>query len=73
MKTVTHTLWPVSYINDKGEQRDTMWTHKPTAKEYFVGEPVKVTAEHPDAMSEDHRAAEIAALKARIAVLEGVA
>ena len=73
MKTVTHTVYPVSYISDDGTQRDTLWGHRPVGDEYFVGEPMQVSAEHPETMGEDKRAAEIAALEKRIAQLRGVA
>ena len=73
MKTITHRLWPVSYINDEGQQVDQLYTFNPAkvAPEYWVGEPISVAALHAEGMAEQHKAEKIAKLFAEIAKLEG--
>ena len=70
-KQVTHTLYPVSYINDDGTQRDTLYTFKPTGKDYSVGLPIEVVTEHPATMSEEHHQATIDNLERKLAKLKG--
>jgi hypothetical protein len=73
MRTVTHKLWPVSYINDEGKQVDQLYTFNPARvdKSYWVGEPINVVAHHTESMTDTHKAEKIARLKAEIAKLEG--
>ena len=73
MKTVTHKLWPVSYINDDGSQVDSLYTFNPKRVDpsYIVGEPINLGAQHPDDMLETHKAGKVADLKAKLAKLEG--
>jgi hypothetical protein len=72
MKIVTHTLYPVSYINDEGKQIDQLYTFDPQRadKSYWVGEPIEVEAQHTSAMTDSHKIEKIAKLKAEIAKLE---
>ena len=70
MKTVTHTLWPVSYINDKGEQRDTLYRFEPSESIHkWVGDPIEITVEHPETLGDNARLAKIAELEADLAKL----
>jgi len=71
LKIVKHQLWPVSYVNDDGEQVDAIYTFNPRAAGgYFVGEAFFVETLHPTDMSETHRQAKIDEMKAQIAKLE---
>ena len=72
MKTITHQLWPVSYINDEGKQIDQLYTFDPQRvdKSYWVGEPINVVAHHVEGMTDTHKAEKIASLKAQIDKLE---
>ena len=72
MKNVTHKLWPVSYINDSGNQVDSLYTFDPSRVDetYWVGEPILLAASHADGMEETAKADKIAELKAKIANLE---
>ena len=60
---IEHTLYPVSFIADDGRQINTVWTHNPSGDEYWVGDPLYVTAIHPDNLPKS-------ALKDRIAETE---
>ena len=73
MKTVTHKLWPVSYIDNEGNQQDALYTFDPSRvdKSYWVGEPVLVAFQHTESMTDTHREAKIASLKKQIEDLEG--
>ena len=70
-KQVTHTLYPVSYINEDGVQRDTLYNFKPIGKDYHVGLPFEVVTEHPATMSEEHHRATIEHLERKLAKLKG--
>ena len=70
-KQVTHTLYPVSYINDDGEQRDTVYNFKPIGKDYVVGLPIELVTEHPATMSDEHQQATIDSLERKLAILKG--
>ena len=70
VRTVTHKLWPVSYINDRGEQVDCLYSWRPLAKEYYVGEPFTVEAQHPIGMEQTALEGKIASLKEQLAYLE---
>ena len=71
---VTHTLWPVSYIDDDGVQQDILYTFDPSrvAPDYIVGPSIQVVATHPDGMNyqESHRAKKIIALREKLHALE---
>lgn len=73
MKTITHKMWPVSYINDEGKQIDQLYTFDPKRadKSYWVGKPIDIKAQHTAAMTDTHKIEKIAKLKAEIAKLEG--
>jgi hypothetical protein len=72
MKKVTHILYPVSYVDDAGKQRDTLWSFDPSElKEgYWVGEPIEVVVDHPAEMGEEYRTAKILKLREELAALE---
>ena len=70
-KKVTHTLYPVSYINEDGSQRDTLYNFKPIGKDYSVGLPIEVVTEHPATMSDEHHQAAIENLERKLAALKG--
>ncbi len=72
-KKVTHTLYPVSYVNDDGTQRDTLYNFKPVGKDYSVGLPIEVVTEHPATMSDEHHQAAIENLERKLAILKGEA
>jgi hypothetical protein len=73
MKTITHKLWPVSYIDDDGKQVDALYIFNPSRVNdiYWVGEPIDIEAQHTDEMVELTKAQKVAALKAKLAKLEG--
>ena len=72
MKTITHKLWPVSYVSDKGEQVDTLYSFNPkdVCPEYHIGDLIEVEAQHPTEISDEHRIAKILKLRAQLAKLE---
>ena len=72
MKPVTHTLYPVSYVNDSGEQRNTLWSFDPSGlnEGYWVGEPIEVVVDHTAEMGEEYRAAKILKMREELAALE---
>jgi len=72
MKQIQHTLYPVSYIDDEGNQQDTLWSWTPAGDSYWVGEQVTITVDHVDGMGDDARLAKIADLKAQVERLEGL-
>ena len=66
----THTLYPVSYVNDC-EQINTIYTFYPSASnDYWVGEPIEVEVEHPSDMADDARIAKILELREELSKLE---
>ena len=69
-KQVTHTLYPVSYINEDGTQRDVLYNFKPIGKDYLVGLPIEMVTEHPATMSDEHHQATIEHHQATIEHLE---
>lgn len=73
MKTVMHKLYPVSYIDNEGNQQDSLYTFNPLRvdKSYWVGEPINVEAQHTEAMTDTQKEEKIADLKAQLAALEG--
>ena len=71
VKAVKHKLWPVSYVDDEGNQQDSVYTFAPRACEnYWIGEASTVETLHPIKMDSDYKQAKIDALKAQIAKLE---
>lgn len=66
----THTLYPVSYVNDDGEQVNTLYNFYPSNPDYWVGEPIKVEVEHPSDMADDARIAKILELREKLSKLE---
>ena len=66
-----HKIWPVSYVNDEGQQINTTYTFDPSRldKDYWVGEAVTVEVEHPDIV-ESLRAAKILKMRETLAKLE---
>ena len=73
VKAVKHKLWPVSYINDEGKQVDALYQFNPSKldKTDWVGEAFFVETLHTAKMDDTAKLEKIAALKARIAKLEG--
>lgn len=69
----THTVYPISYVSEMGVQRNAIWNHKPVGDQYWVGEPIEITTDHPDALGEEYREAEIAELEKKLAALRSVA
>jgi hypothetical protein len=76
MKTVTHTLYPISYLDNDGEQVDTVYTWNPgrtvSNQGWFIGEPITITMHHNE-LGAAARAEKIAALEAELAQLKGSA
>lgn len=73
MKTVTHTLYPVSMTDSEtGKQLFSLWSFKPTGESIWCGEPIQVEAQHEET-AESHRHAQIAELEAKLARLKGAA
>lgn len=75
MKTVTHTLYPVSYLANDGTQVDTVYTWSPSrtvGDDWFIGEPITMSMQHAE-LGDDAKAAKIAALEAELAALRSVA
>ena len=72
MQTVTHKMWPVSYIDDQGKQQNQLYTFDPIKVDpsYWVGEPINIVAHHTDGMTDTHKAEKIESLRAQIAKLE---
>ena len=68
MKTVTHKLWPVSYINDEGNQVNSLYTFDPSKvdKSYWVGNPIDVMVPHVEGMAAESRLAKIAQLEEKL-------
>ena len=68
----THTLYPVSYVNDDGEQINTIYLFSPIGvlNDYWVGEPIEFEAEHPSDMADDARIAKILELREKLSKLE---
>ena len=68
MKTVTHKLWPVSYLNDDGKQVDSLYTFDPSNVDssYSVGEPVHLATIHVEGMAAESRLAKIAELEEKL-------
>ena len=73
VKPVQHRLWPVSYINDDGQQVDSLYCFDPSGvnKEYWVGESFIVETLHTIKMDDTAKQEKLAKLKAQIAKLEG--
>ena len=71
MKKVTHTVWPVSYLDSNGEQTDGLWCFKTESAGKWAGEPIEITVEHP-VLGDDARLAKIAELEADLAKLRAV-
>ena len=55
---------------DRGEQVDCLYSWRPAAKEYYVGEPFTVEAQHPIGMEQTALEGKIASLKEQLAYLE---
>ena len=76
MKTVTHLLYPISYLDNSGEQVDTVYTWNPcrtaSIEGWFIGEPITVSMQHKE-LGPEAMAAKIAALEAELAQLKGSA
>ena len=72
MKTITHKLWPISYVSNEGKQVDTLYSFNPgdICPEYYVGDAIEVEVQHPAEMSDEHRIAQILKLRAQLAKLE---
>ena len=70
MKTVTHKLWPVSYVDDNGKQVDTVWAFKAHGEGNFSGDPFEVDTQHPEGLTESWHEEKIAKLKKEIRKLE---
>jgi hypothetical protein len=73
IKVVKHTLYPVSYLTNTGEQMDVVWQHDPSKHskdEYFVGEAFTVELIHPVTMGEEAKQAKIAELEKELAILK---
>ena len=70
-KQVTHTLWPVTYVNEDGEQRESIYNFKPVGKDYVIGSPVEVIVQHPENVGAEHRQEAIERLERKLAVLKG--
>ena len=68
MKTVTHKLWPVSYINDDGNQVNSLYTFDPSNvdESYWVGNPIDVMVPHVEGMAAESRLAKIAQLEEKL-------
>ena len=68
----THKLWPVSYVNDDGEQVDTLYYFDPSTSSpgYWVGQPLYLEVEHPSDMADDARIAKILELREKLSKLE---
>ena len=73
MKSVIHKLYPISYLDDMGEQVDTIWNFRPTDDRFWSGEEIVVSMDHPEAMDVDARSALIAALEFKLEKLRSVA
>ena len=73
VKAVKHKLWPVSYINDDGEQVDALYSFNPSKvdKTYWVGEAFFVETLHTIKVDDTAKQEKLAKLKAQIAKLEG--
>jgi hypothetical protein len=76
MKTVTHLLYPISYLDNSGEQVDTVYTWNPgrtvSSQGWFIGEPITVSMQHKE-LGPEAMAAKIAALEAELAELRSAA
>jgi hypothetical protein len=74
IKVVKHKLFPVSYINDKGEQVDCIYEWNPSyverCKEWYIGEEFTVELIHPATMSDTAKIAKIAQMEAEVAKLK---
>ena len=66
----THKLWPVSYVNDDGEQVNTLYVFHPSGADYWVGDPIELEVEHPSDMADDARIAKILELREKLSKLE---
>ena len=74
LKRVTHSMYPVSWLDSKDNQLDGLFTGDPTAygdNTYWVGKPIEVTVEHPTEVPDENKNAQIAKLEAELAVLKG--
>ena len=69
MGSKTHKLYPVSYVDDEGNQVDTLYTFKPGSEDIWVGEPIIIDTNHPD-VAEPMRAAKILKMRETLAKLE---
>ena len=67
---VTHTYYPVTYVAEKGRRRDTLYSWKPSGKEYWVGEPIEIVAEHVEEVVYEQMYAAIDLLKQQIREIE---
>ena len=65
-----HTLYPVSYVNDDGEQVNTLYTFHPSGAEYWIGDTIEIEVEHPSDMADDARIAKILELREKLSKLE---
>jgi len=66
----THTLYPVSYVDDDGEQVNTLYVFRPSSSDYWIGEPIELEVEHPSDMADDARIAKILELREKLSKLE---
>ena len=66
----THTLYPVSYVNDDGEQVNTLYNFHPSSSDYWIGDPIELEIEHPSDMADDARIAKILELREKLSKLE---
>ena len=75
MKVVKKQLWPVSWIDDDGDQCDSVWTHDPSrgsgGDEFWVGETFFVETLHPMKLDDTAKKARIESLEAELNMLKG--
>ena len=70
MNTVTHKLYPISYIDNNGTQINTIYKFNPSHdSSCWVGKPIEIELEHPD-LGPEAKAKKIAQLKQDLANLE---
>lgn len=70
-KVVKHTLWPVSYLDERtGNQVDSVWTNEPYGMEFTKGESFVVETLHPVDLAGTDRDALIADLEEKLEALK---
>ena len=71
MNTVTHKIYPVSYIDNEGKQTNAIYTFDPSRvdESYWVGDVIELECVHPN-MGPAAKAEKIAELKRNLAALE---